>query len=80
MSDSLKLLIGKTIEGGWTIISQQQPRPTATGGCSSHGFIARNAAGQEVFIKILDIRLSPTHPIKRLMELCRPGPRKDLPL
>jgi hypothetical protein len=46
----------------------RQPPPTASGGCFSYGFIARGFAGQEVFVKVLDIRLNSTHadPLKDL--------------
>jgi hypothetical protein len=61
-------LLGETLEGGWVITSQRRAEPTASGGCFSHGFIARNAAGAEVFVKILDIRLRRSHsePLKDL--------------
>jgi serine/threonine protein kinase len=62
MSDVGRKLIGTTLEGGWTIVSQRRPPPTATGGCFSHGFVARRADGHEVFVKVLDITLSASHP------------------
>ncbi len=68
MSAVGKKLIGQMLDGGWTIVSERQPPPTASGGCFSYGFIARGSDGQEVFVKVLDIRLNSTHadPLKDL--------------
>jgi hypothetical protein len=56
------------LDGRWTIVSERRPPPAASGGCFSHGFIARGSGGEEVFVKVLDIRLNNSHaePLKDL--------------
>lgn len=52
-----KKLLGRVLEGRWTIESERHVPPNGSGGCFSYGFIARGSDGQEVFVKVLDIRL-----------------------
>jgi serine/threonine protein kinase len=61
-------LLGQILEGRWTLVSERRPPPTASGGCFSHGFIARGPDGEEAFVKVLDIRLNGSHsdPLKDL--------------
>ncbi len=58
MNGVAKRLIGETIDGRWKIVSERRVDPAGTGGTFSHGFIARSTAGEEVFVKVLDIRLN----------------------
>jgi len=58
MNGVAKRLIGETIDGRWKIESERRVDPAGTGGTFSHGFIARSTSGEEVFVKVLDIRLN----------------------
>lgn len=58
MNGISKNLIGETLQGRWTIVAERRPDLAATGGTFSHGFVARSPSGEEVFVKVLNIRLN----------------------
>lgn len=58
MNGIAKKLIGQTLQGRWRIVAERRADPGATGGTFSHGFVARSTSGEEVFVKVLDIRLN----------------------
>src|SRR5437016_4919145 len=47
-------LLGKTIDGGWTVVTHLQPKAGATGGYFSEGYIVQSAAGGKAYLKALD--------------------------
>lgn len=48
------MLLGLTVGDGWKVVEQQTPKPSATGGNFSVGYIVENARGQRAFLKALD--------------------------
>src|SRR5438045_2475021 len=48
------LMTGLTLPEGWTVVSAIPRAPGATGGNFSVGYLVRNAAGEEAFMKALD--------------------------
>src|SRR6266849_2897633 len=49
-----KRLLGLTLDGGWVVVKELPPLPTATGGFFSTGYLVRHDDGTEGFLKALD--------------------------
>lgn len=47
-------LVGRSLDGGWTVIRQTERRPTDTGSCFSVGYIVENQDGRKGFLKAID--------------------------
>lgn len=55
-------LIGQMLSDGWKIQSVVDRIPYATGGIFSKGFLAVNGAGNQAFVKVLNVELSKSAP------------------
>lgn len=47
-------LEGKSLDGGWVVDQKVAPRPTATGGCFSTGYLVSHPDGRKGFLKAMD--------------------------
>src|SRR5947209_9015187 len=64
-------LDGRHLPNGWTVLTQINPKPGATGGFFSVGYRAKHDSGQEAFLKAIDFSeaFASADPVRKLEEL-----------